>query len=182
MRYGSILILETARPAVLSSNPQLLAMMPLPTPEMTPAKNQRKRNGRKTRKDHYLQRPERTSSWLIEIRLYYSKVALLVKTREGGEEKKRERKVVAGPLQSMKEKKKKVDKITCFNLSSLSYHQSGELTRHPSTILQATGGIMTQDSILNFREYGGLPCFSLLEQNDTNQLLIDISRDQALSR
>lgn len=41
---------------------------------------------------------------------------------------------------------------------------------------------MTQDSILNFREYGGLPCFSLLEQNDTNQLLIDISRDQALSR
>lgn len=107
LRYGSILILETARPAVLSSNPQLLAMMPLPTPEMTPAKNQRKRNGRKTRKDHYLQRPERTSSWLIEIRLYYSKVALLVKTREGGEEKKRERKVVAGPLQSMKEKKKK---------------------------------------------------------------------------
>jgi hypothetical protein len=32
-------------------------------------------------------------------------VALLVKTREGGEEKKRERKVAAGPLQSMKKKK-----------------------------------------------------------------------------
>lgn len=31
-------MLETARPAVFKSKPQLLAMMPFPTPEMTPAK------------------------------------------------------------------------------------------------------------------------------------------------
>lgn len=30
-------MLETAKPAVFSSRPQLLAMIPLPTPEMTPA-------------------------------------------------------------------------------------------------------------------------------------------------
>jgi hypothetical protein len=86
-------------------------------------------------------------------------VALLVKTREGGEEKKRERKVAAGPLQSMK--KKKVDNITCSDLSSLSYHRSGELTKQPSTILQATGGIMTHDSTLKSREYDVVLCDSL---------------------
>ena len=36
LRYGSILILETAKPAVFSSKPQLEAIMPFPTPEMTP--------------------------------------------------------------------------------------------------------------------------------------------------
>jgi hypothetical protein len=57
-------------------------------------------------------------------------VALLVKTREGGEEKKEERKVAAGPLQSMK---KKSGYITCSDLSSLSYRQSGEfnINRQP---------------------------------------------------
>jgi hypothetical protein len=30
---------ETVKPAVLKSNPQLEAIMPLPTPEITPAKD-----------------------------------------------------------------------------------------------------------------------------------------------
>jgi hypothetical protein len=61
----------------------------------------------------------------------------------------------------MKKKRKKVDNITCSDLSSLSYHRSGELTRQPSTILQATGGIMTHDSTLKSREYGVVLCESL---------------------
>lgn len=32
-------MLETAKPAVFKSKPQLLAMIPFPTPEMTPAKS-----------------------------------------------------------------------------------------------------------------------------------------------
>jgi len=76
--------------------------------------------------NYYLQRPERTSSWLIEIRQYYSMVAPLEETREGGEKKKEKKKDAAGPLQSMK---KKSGYITCSDLSSLSYRQSGELNR-----------------------------------------------------
>lgn len=36
LMYGSILMLVTVSPVVLRSRPVLEAMMPLPTPEMTP--------------------------------------------------------------------------------------------------------------------------------------------------
>lgn len=84
-------MLETARPAVFNSKPQLLAMIPLPTPEMTPAgmSHRGRKNGVSNRTD--LRKPKRTSSCRLKGKQgeWESKIALLVETREGGKRKKK---------------------------------------------------------------------------------------------
>lgn len=56
LRYGSTLILDTVRPNVFKRRPQLEAIMPFPTPEITPARTyqhsslQHKKKKRKQKK------------------------------------------------------------------------------------------------------------------------------------
>lgn len=67
-KYGSTLMLDTVRPNVFNKRPQLEAIMPFPTPEITPATTSQTQNikrNRKTRKKKKGSPPETRMYFMV---------------------------------------------------------------------------------------------------------------------